>query len=376
MDDGKYTANIFIDLKKAFDTVDHDILLAKLRKYGVDNLELAWFTSYLTNRKQFCKVNGICSKTTDFQCGVPQVSCLGPLLFLIYVNDLPSALKKGKVTMYADDTSISYSSSSLVDIDQTLNSELNDLKLWLQGNKLSLNVLKTQAMVVGSQPKIKKITDKIVDHPQFFIGGSQVENVDRTKHLGVIIDRNLDWEEHISNVRTKVSRAIGFLKYSRKFVPQNTPSKMYRGIVEPHFRFCCSVWGCCGVTKLQTLQKLQNRAARIVTKNSFDTPSIDLIQRLNWPSVSDIIRCETATTMYKSLNGLVPGYLFSLFEKKSTRNARELRNTETDLSIPLRKTNNGQRDISFRGPKLWNNLELDFKQAPTLATFKRRIKSL
>ena len=125
-----------------------------------------------------------------------------------------------------------------------------------------------------------------------------------------------------------------------------------------------------------TLQKLQNRAARIVTKSSFDTPSIGLIQSLNWPTVSDIIRSETATTVYKSLNGLVPEYLSSLFEKKSTRNVRELRNTETDLSIPLRKTNNGQRAISFRGPKLWNSLELDIKQAPTLATFKRRIKSL
>ena len=130
------------------------------------------------------------------------------------------------------------------------------------------------------------------------------------------------------------------------------------------------------MTKLQTLQKLQNRAARIVTKSNFDTPSIGLIQSLNWPTVSDIIRGETATTVYKSLNGLVPEYLSSLFEKKSTRNVRELRNTETDLSIPLRKTNNGQRAISFREPKLWNNLELDVKQAPNLAAFKRRIKPL
>ena len=144
---------------------------------------------------------------------------------------------------------------------------------------------------------------------------------------------------------------------------------------EPHFQFCCSVWGCCGVTRLQTLQKLQNRAARSVTKSSFDTPSIGLIQSLNWPTVSDIIRGETATTVYKSLNGLVPEYLSSLFEKRSTRNVRELRNTETDLSIPLRKTNSGQRALSFRGPMLWNSLELDVKQAPSLATFKRRIKS-
>ena len=212
-----------------------------MRKYGVENLELAWFTSYLTNRKQFCKVNGICSKTKDIHCGGPQGSCLGPLLFLIYINDLPFALKKGKVTMHADDMSISYSFSSLVEIDQSLNSELNDLKLWMHGNKLSLNDLKTQAMVVGSQPKIKKITDKVVDHPQFFIGASQVENVDRAKYLGAIIDRYLNWEEHINNFRTKVSRTIGFLKYSRKFLLQNILSKMFSGIVEPHYWFCCSV---------------------------------------------------------------------------------------------------------------------------------------
>ena len=128
------------------------------------------------------------------------------------------------------------------------------------------------------------------------------------------------------------------------------------------------------MTKLQTLQKLQNRAARIVAKSSFDTPSIGLIQSLNWPTVSDIIRGETATTVHKSLNGLVPEYLSILFEKKSTRNVRELRSTEADLSIPFRKTNNGQRAISFRGPKLWNGHELDVKQAPSLATFKRRIR--
>ena len=110
-----------------------------------------------------------------------------------------------------------------------------------------------------------------------------------------------------------------FLKYSKKVLPQNTLSKMERGIVEPHFRFCCSVRKYCGVTELQTLQKLQHRAARIVTKSSFDIPSIDLIQSLNWPTVSDIIRSKTAITMYKSLNGLVPEYLSRLFEKKSSR---------------------------------------------------------
>ena len=190
MDDGRYTATIFIDLEKAFDTEDRDILLAKLRKYGVDNLELTWFTFYLSNRKQFCKVNGVCSKTENIRSGVPQRSCLGPLLFLIFINDLPFSLTKGKMMMYADDTSIYYSSSSLVDINQTLNSKLNDLKKWLQGKKLSLNVLKTQAMVVGSQPKNKKLLIKLLIIHSFLLV-TQVENVDRTKYLGVTINRSL-----------------------------------------------------------------------------------------------------------------------------------------------------------------------------------------
>ena len=152
MDDGRSTANIFIDLKKAFDTVDHDILLAKLRKYSVDNPEVTCCMSYLLNTKQFCTVDRIYSKTEDIPCGMPQGSCLGPLLFLSYINDFPFALKRGRVTMYADDTRSSYSSTSIADINQTLRSELKDLKLWL-------HVLKTQALVVVSQPKIKKLTD-------------------------------------------------------------------------------------------------------------------------------------------------------------------------------------------------------------------------
>ena len=120
---------------------------------------------------------------------------------------------------------------------------------------------------------------------------------------------------------------------------------------------------------------IPNCYQRIVTKSEFDTPAMELIHNLNWPTVSDIIRSETATTMCRSLNVLVPEYLSNLFVKNSTRNVRELRNTETDLSLPLRKTKNGQNAISCRGPKLWDQLELDLKQAPSLATFKKRLKN-
>ena len=131
IDRGKYTGLIFIDLKKAFDTVNHDILLKKLEKYGISGLELDWFTSYLQERKQFCKVNSTSSNISDISCGVSQGSCLGPLLFLIYINDLPFCLQKGKVTMYADDTAISHSSKCLSELQDELNGDLVNLQYWL-----------------------------------------------------------------------------------------------------------------------------------------------------------------------------------------------------------------------------------------------------
>ena len=371
MDRGRYTGMIFIDLKKAFDTVDHEILLKKLTKYGIIGLENTWFASYLNNRMQFCKVNGVSSKLDDISCGVPQGSCLGPLLFLIYINDLPFSLQNSQVTMYADDTTISYSSKNIVDLNENLNRDLNCLKQWLQGNKLSLNVLKTQAMVVGSRPNLKKISDKQIESPSFAIGDSQVEIVEKTKYLGVQLDQHLVWDEHTRFLRAKVSRALGFLKYAKKLLPQETLSQIYRGIVEPHFRYCCSVWGSCGESRRLTLQKLQNRAARIVTNSSYDAPADALIQKLKWPTIAEIIKRETATIVYKSLNDLAPAYLSTIFSKNSSRDTIKLRNSETDLRVPLLKTTNGQKSFSYRGAHLWNSLEPEVKLAPSLYAFKR-----
>ena len=157
IDKGKYTAVVYIDLKKAFDTVDHDILLRKLNFCGLKGKELSWFRSYLTDRRQCCKVNGQISATDSITCGVPQGSCLGPLLFLVYINDLPSCLKNSLVSMYADDTSIYYASESVSEINQAVNADLEALKGWLERNKLSLNVAKTDAMIIGSNGKLRKI---------------------------------------------------------------------------------------------------------------------------------------------------------------------------------------------------------------------------
>ena len=145
---------------------------------------------------QLCRVNGVSSNLDNINCGVPQGSYLGPLLFLIYINDLPFSLQNSQVNMYADDTTIAYSSNNNEDLYDNLNRDLNCLKQWLRGNKLSLNVSKTQAMVVGSLPNLKKISEGKVQPPSFAIGDSQIEIVEKTKYLGIQLDQHLVWDEH------------------------------------------------------------------------------------------------------------------------------------------------------------------------------------
>ena len=193
--------------------------------------------------------------------------------------------------------------------------------------------------------------------------------VDNVKYLGVQIDRYLSWNEHIHYVRSKVSRAIGFLKYAKKLLPQDTLCKMYRGIVEPHLRYCCSVWGACGGTRLQVLQKLQNCAARIVTNSSCDSSASALTKTLIRPTVAGMIQVETACMAYKSINDLAPDYQLQMFTKNSACSRKNLRNTATDLQIPLVKTCSGQRTFSYRGARVWNHLDLEVKRTSSFKAF-------
>ena len=151
MDTGSLAGMVFVDLKKAFDTVDHQILCRKLESYGVLHGELAWFGSYLLNRVKYCRVNGVYSQIESINIGVPQGSCLGPLLFLVCINDLPRAVKNSTTSMYADDTSLRFKSKDIFRLDEALKEDLLRLDAWLISNKLSLNVAKTQSLLVSSQ---------------------------------------------------------------------------------------------------------------------------------------------------------------------------------------------------------------------------------
>ena len=196
LDPGRLVGLVFIDLKKALDTVDHDILCKKLQIYGVQQRELCWFRSYLSNRKQFCRVNGVASDIEDVEVGVPQGSCLGPLLFLIYINDLPLAVQGSTVSMYADATSLCHQALNMTQLNGAINNDLKRLDTWLQGNKLSLNVAKTHSMLITTKQK-RNVLKSSNQNLEVNIRNNDLDVVQKTKYLGVQIDCSLDWKEQM-----------------------------------------------------------------------------------------------------------------------------------------------------------------------------------
>ena len=332
IDNGFLNGVVFIDLKKAFDTIDHEIILRKLSFFGADQATAKWFQSYLSNRTQRCNVNGNLSSASTVTCGVPQGSILGPLLFLMYINDLPNCLRVAAPRMFADDTSITLSAKTVADLKLAVTSELNNLTCWLRANKLSLNVAKTELMIIGSRQRLNAQCEEI----DISIDDRTIKRVDHTKSLGLTIDAQLSWSKHVDEISKKVSSAIGALKRVRPFIPTDVAIQIYNALILPHFDYCSPVWDGLSGCLSDKLQKLQNRAARVITQSPFDTSSNLLLTMLKWEKLSLRRKKQKALIMYKTLNELAPDYLQCLFTQRHV-NDYNLRNLEGKLSLPNAK---------------------------------------
>ena len=204
MDDGMLNIAVFLDLIKAFDTVNHEVLIGKLSFLGMQPCALNLITSYLENRSQRCYVNGYLSKPQKIDYGVPQGSILGPLLFLIYINDLPNCIEKSTVRMFADDTTLTASSIALPEIESKINHHLNNVQKWLLANKLCLNLIKTEYLLIGSKQKISKLTND----PVIQIANRLVNRVTSKKSLGVVIDQYLLWDNYLDEICKKCRQVL------------------------------------------------------------------------------------------------------------------------------------------------------------------------
>ena len=257
MDKGQLTGAVFIDLTKAFDTVNHSILLSKLCSLGVPNASPAynWFESYLSNRCQVTVCNGIKSSPETVQIGVPQGSILGPLLFTLYINDLLDYLEHCDVTLYADDTVLFISDKSLHNIKSHMNSDLEKLNNWLKLNYLTLSISKSKFMIIGSSQRLNKI-----DSISFKVDNMDLDEVSSFKYLGIVINNRLTWQDHVDQMFSKINKKLGLLKRIRYCLPLDARLLFFNSYVLPLFDYADIVWGDRGNSTLMLqLQSLHNR---------------------------------------------------------------------------------------------------------------------
>ena len=294
-----------MDLKKAFDTVNHRILISKLERYSIRGYSLEWFKSYLSNRKQICAINGKLSDARKIDCGVPQGSNLGPILFLLYINDLPNCLESTDAALFADNTNLSCKGANSKEIETKLNKDLGNVHQWLTSNIFTLNGDKTEFMIIGSRQRIALIDES----PIMSIGNKNIKCVPNKKSLGLIIDEQLKWDNNNEMRRKKISKHIAFLRSAQLFVPQNILIKLCNALIMLHFTYCSTVWndGCC--SHINKLFKLQKRAARVITGSTYEVRSTEILENLDWITVEKNLKNRETIMTFKALTGKLLKYL-------------------------------------------------------------------
>ena len=271
LDKGETPISVFLDLSKAFDTLDHSILLSKLEYYGIRDNALELFKSYLSNRKQYVVLDTIQSDSVNIVTGVPQGSILGPLLFTIYINDIITCSDKFKFIVYADDTTLLTTANVFdkqIELSLSINNELAKVNDWLRVNKLSLNVNKKKAMVFH-MPQKKMLL------PQLNIAGMAIEFVSNFNFLGVKIDTNLNWISHTNCVANTILKTAGVLNKLRDILPQSVLTAIYFSLIQCHLGCGILAWG----HQSNRIFKLQKRILRIITCSPYISHTAPLLKK-------------------------------------------------------------------------------------------------
>ena len=345
-ENGKIMCGIYLDLKKAFDTVDHSILLRKLEKYGFASSPLSIIKSYLQNRYQCVDYNEFRSTLKPVSIGVPQGSILGPLLFLLYINDFPNISQNAKFLMYADDTAIFFESDNLSALQIIIDQESNHICNWLQMNKLTLNTQKTVYQLYKYSNNITGLT--------IMLNGIEIKEEATVKYLGMFIDTGLKWAAHIDHLSLTLSRNIGIINRSKYFLNKQSMLLLYNALVLPYINYCCLVWGFTFPTYMSKIEILQKRVIRIIDEQPRLAHSDPIFKSLNILKLKDIAKQQLTMVMYRKFDGSLPidiDLLFSLSKSPSiiTRNRHHFNET---FSVKNYRT----RTASWIGPRLWNSI--------------------
>ena len=328
-------------------------------------------------RTQCCSVNERKSTFSEITCGVPQGSILGPLLFIIYMNDLPSYVQDVHITMSADDTSIDRAFQTCQQLKEGLLPAFAKVCKWLKINKLSLNTVKTEFMLIGTSQHLNQLDQNPESTPYaIVIDQKEVRRVKCVKYLGMIVDDKLTWSQHVDYISSKITRNIGILKCIRHFIPKESLLLLYHTLIEPYFKYCSIVWGQCSETLKDKLQTLQNKAVRAIAKVRYDEANHSkLLTDFGWLSVKNLIKLDMGIFAYKELNNLHPEDIrpFQKLDEQHTYNTRSV--TNNNLFIPRGNTQLFNRTMAYSGSRLWNEIPYEIRRVQTLEDFKDKLKT-
>ena len=370
-ENGKMTGMILIDLQKAFDTLDHKILCEKLQFLGFDSSSISWIKSYLTNRIFYISIDKDLSNPGTISCGVPQGSILGPLLFLIYINDLPGVIDKCDVRLYADDTALMFSDKNINNINKILNEEFSELCDWFVYNKLSIHLdEKKTKCILFSRFKNTDINHQLHIKKDDFI----IKQYSTVEYLGCLLDSNLSGESMAKKLLVIINNKLKFLKRYKNSLSPKIRRMLCNSIIQPHFEYGCSAWYPVLTNNLkQKFQVAQNKCIRFCLGLSpLHHIGLREFKAINWlPCNFRIDQCILVLVLnYYSQN--CPDYTNDIFSKKIL--IRHTRNSDQSLFIPFYRKKLPRCSLSYLGPTLWNRLPPDIRQMNNTNNFKHKIK--
>ena len=346
--------------------MDHDILLAKLEHYGIRGAAHRLLKSYLEDREQYVVYGGYESERGPQECGVPQGSVLGPLFFILYVNDMVRVCQDLDLVLFADDTNVFIAAKNLKELITTANQGLEKLSKWFRCNRLTLNLKKTEYVFFGGPKAINSEIGTIR------IGTEHIRRVNGVRFLGVWVDESLKWTPHMENVKTKVSQLLGVLGRVRTFLGGSAIRALYNGMVLPHLQYCLLVWGDTAGARngaiRKSLLRYQKRFCGMIAGKTGSYHSDPLFAKHAILKVGDLYRQQLRVHAWQFWNGRLPESQALMFQRVSEMHTYSTRNAESGLSLMSRDRDS----ISFKVPREWSLLPERLKGLKSLAAFKRQ----
>ena len=361
-----FNITVFIDFSKAFDTIIYELLLAKLYRYGFRGVPYDFIKSYLSERSQYVKIGEKLSSELLISHGVPQGSCLGPLLFNIYTNDLIYLSLTSQVIQYADDTALTLTLPSLLDVSYHINNDLKLIVDWCAFNKLAVNVGKTQAMLFTPCT--------LNNFPNIHLGNTLVQYVPDYKYLGILIDKNLKFKSHISSLCGKLARVVGISYSIGKLLNVQAALSVYFSLAYSHISYMIAAWGNSGITRIGEVQIQQNKIIRNLFQHHFpNLHTAEIFTRLNLLKVNDIYRLELGKLMFKTINSNSYPFINNILTDLQWQHNQNTRKISV-YRLPPTRILCDYNSFVFQGVKLWNSLPLSVRNSTSMYSFKKEAK--